>query len=92
MSTIKFVVFGADVEYELDDNAKREELRINGETIVDAWGDVGAWGQDYQIAVAGLRGAAKEAATTKYLRTRAEFLIIEEIFSLREIVKNLQGE
>lgn len=90
MSTINFTVCGADVVYELADNAKREELRINGETIVDACGDVGAWGNDYHLAIAGLHGAAKAAATDKYLRKRAETLIISELFSLRVMVKDLQ--
>jgi len=90
MAKINFEVCGADVEYELHDLGKREELRINGESIIDCWGDVGAWGADYHMAVAGLHGAAKESATYKYLRTRAEQLIIQEIFSLREMVKELQ--
>ena len=90
MSEINFTICGADIDYELDDLGKREELRINGESIVDAFGDVGAWGQDYHQAIAGLHGAAKASAEYKYLRTRAESLIIREIFSLREMVEDLQ--
>ncbi len=91
MSKINFIVCGASIEYELHDVGKSEELRINGEVIVDNCGDVGAWGDDYHFAVAGLHGCAKDAAEQKYLRTRAEALIISEIFCLRETVKDLQS-
>ena len=91
MSTIEFKALGADIEYDLADNAHSEQLRINGELIVDCSGDVGAWGDDYHLAIVGLNGAAKEAATRKYLRKRAEALIITEIFQLRETIKTLDS-
>ena len=91
MSKINFTVCGAEIEYELADNGKREELRINDEVIVAAWGEVGGWGKDYHLAIAGLSGAAKESTTYKYLRERAESMIISEIFSLCETVKELQS-
>jgi PII-like signaling protein len=87
MSKIRFEVCGAGVEYELAEHGKHEELRINDELIVDLYGDVGAWGADYHRAIAGLSGAAKSAAEGKYLRQRAEALIISEIFSLREMIR-----
>lgn len=87
MATINFKALGADIYYELADNGKREELQINGEIIIDAWGDVGAWGSDYHAAIAGLHGAAKSAATNKYLRDRAEALVISELFAMRQMVK-----
>ena len=43
MSKIRFEVCGADIEYDLHDLGRSERLRINGELIVDASGDVGAW-------------------------------------------------
>ena len=89
MSKITFEVCGARIDYEL--NAKREELRINDDVIVDCWGDVGAWGKNYHLAVAGLHGCAKVSAEQKYLRSRAEQLIIQEIFNLRAMVKDLQA-
>lgn len=92
MSTINFSVCGADIEYTLADNAKREELSINGQAIVDNYGDLGAWGEDYCAAICGLSGAAKASASEKYLRDRAESMIISEIFSLRQQVKDLQAE
>lgn len=91
MAKIEFTALGASVTYELCDKGKREELRINGEIITDAWGDVGAWGADYHAAISGLHGAAKDAATCKYLRTRAEHLIISELFIQREIIKDLSS-
>ena len=83
---------GAKLNYELHDLGKSEKLHINGEIIIDAWGDVSAWGSDYHSAICGLHGAAKNAATDKYLKSRAERLIIQEIFSLRETIKDMQAD
>jgi hypothetical protein len=91
MSTIKFTALGAEVVYELCDKGKREELRVNDEIITDTWGDVGAWGEDYQMAICGLSGAAKASAEARYLRRRAESLLISQLFSLREQVKELSN-
>jgi len=88
MSKINFKVCGADIEYELHDIGKSEQLRINGELIVDSFGDVGGWGEDYHSAIAGLNGAAKNSAMSSYLKSRAENLIIQEIFNLREMIKD----
>ena len=89
MSKINFKTCGADIEYELHNLGKSEQLWVNGDLIVDSWGYVGAWGRDYDIAVAGLHGAAKASAENSYLKKRAEYLLIEQIFVLREMVKDL---
>ncbi len=90
MATINFTACGADVIYELADNGKREELLVNDESIIDSWGDLGAWGADYHYAIAGLHGAAKASAEIKYLRNRAEHLLIEQLFCLREELRDLR--
>ena len=87
MSIIKFKSCGAWIDYELANNGKREELRINDVLIVDCWGDVGAWGSDYHLAIAGLHGSAKTSVESAYLKRRAEALLIGEIFNLREQLK-----
>jgi hypothetical protein len=92
MSKINFEVCGADISYELHDLNHNELLIINDEVIIDAWGDIGGWGDDYQLSVCGLHGAAKKSATTRYLRERAERLIIAEIFSLRAQLKDAYAE
>ena len=89
MSIINFRVCGADIEYELHDLGKSEQLRVNAELIIDSFGDVGAWGQDYHARIAGLHGCAKISAEQMYLKDRAESLIINEIFTLREMVRDL---
>ena len=89
MSKINFRVCGAEIEYELHDLGRSEHLRLNGELIIDTFGDVGAWGRDYHTRIAGLHGCAKVSAEQMYLKDRAESLIINEIFTLREMVRDL---
>lgn len=89
MSLIKFNVCGAELEYELHDLGKSESLRVNGELIVDFFGDVGAWGEDYHKMVHGLHGAAKAVVEERYLKDRAQNLLISAIFALRDQVNEL---
>lgn len=87
MNEITFKILGQTVVYELCN--KSEVLSFAGVNLVNQWGDVGAWGDDYHRAVRSLHGAAKIAAENKYLRSRAESLLARELLSIPSLYETI---